>query len=139
MVVHALPSPRQAQLVRAPSILHGAKPDFSTVGEKVFKAVSTNPETAAVEEAIAHCRSDDAAPLAVFVAKMVAVAPESFPTNRRIQLTAEELRARRQKAKCVFFKHPFKNNSLMTVLVGRQQQPRLHRARPNRLWPHLAL
>jgi len=61
-----------------------------------------------VERAIARCAvtPDDMGtdtptevPTIAFVAKMVAMPPESLPTNRRVLLSAEELRERRRRAK----------------------------------------
>jgi len=135
MVVRSLPSPRAAQPVRASGLLFSKRGDrtitrdtyqvrsWRTLSEaglvvnplcircrplRLLQVVSTKPEMATVERAIARCAvtPDDMGtntptevPTIAFVAKMVAMPPESLPTNRRVLLSAEELRERRRRAK----------------------------------------
>eukprot|EP00833_Pecoramyces_ruminatium_P016129 jgi/Orpsp1_1/1190161/evm.model.d7180000077100.1 len=89
-IVEQLPSPLEAQKVRLPKLLYPqninniSDPDLTENQKKL-------------EKALYECDASDDAPVVVIVSKMVDVKAEDLPTNRRIQLTAEEMRENRKK------------------------------------------
>lgn len=80
----------EAQKVRLPKLLYPqninniSDPDLTENQKKL-------------EKALYECDASDDAPVVVIVSKMVDVKAEDLPTNRRIQLTAEEMRENRKK------------------------------------------
>ena len=91
MVVRSLPSPVEAQKTRATTIIHGS------AAEAVARRADQSEETKAIETAVSECRDAADTPTVVFIAKMTAVPRDALPDNRRVQLSAEELRERRRK------------------------------------------
>ncbi|OZJ03843.1 hypothetical protein BZG36_04304 [Bifiguratus adelaidae] len=79
--VDQIPSPSAAQRVRLPKMLYpnGDAPE--------------EPSTP-LDKALYTCDPSTDAPIVAYVSKMVAVPRESMPENRRVQLTADELRER---------------------------------------------
>ncbi|KAI8799555.1 P-loop containing nucleoside triphosphate hydrolase protein [Cladochytrium replicatum] len=92
-VVEELPSPLTAQSQRLPKIVH---PDTSTS----TPSSSANPERAALESALYTCSTTSDAPTVAYVSKMFSVPVKyltTVSTQKRTQLTAEELRERRKE------------------------------------------
>jgi ribosome assembly protein 1 len=89
-IIEQIPSPLEAQKVRLPKLLYpqnldnASDPDLTNNQKKL-------------EKALYSCDSSDEAPVVIIVSKMVDVKAEDLPTNRRVQLTAEEMRENRRK------------------------------------------
>ncbi|KAJ3051247.1 Cytoplasmic GTPase/eEF2-like protein (ribosomal biogenesis) [Rhizophlyctis rosea] len=88
-VVDKLPNPIEAQQLRMPKIL------------QVTGGVSTlrgNEEFEKLEKALRDCDAGEDAPTVAYVSKMFSVPADMLPSNRRVQLSAEEMRERRREA-----------------------------------------
>ncbi|KXN70007.1 P-loop containing nucleoside triphosphate hydrolase protein [Conidiobolus coronatus NRRL 28638] len=83
-VVEKVPSPLQAQPKRMPKIL--------------YPNSDTNPEPSnEVEKMVYNCENNPDSEMVAYVSKTFYVSPENLPENRRVQLTAEEMRERRTR------------------------------------------
>ncbi|KNC99015.1 small GTP-binding protein domain [Spizellomyces punctatus DAOM BR117] len=89
-VIEKIPSPGVAQNLRLPKILYpkGNQPELASLSES----------RRAFETAIYNCDRSDDVPVVAYVSKMFSVSADMLPTNRRVQLTAEEMRERRRAA-----------------------------------------
>jgi len=89
-IVEQLPSPLEAQKIRLPKLLYpqninnNSDPDLTENQKKL-------------EKALYECDASENAPVVIIVSKMVDVNAEDLPSNRRIQLTAEEMRENRRR------------------------------------------
>ncbi|KAJ1656561.1 Cytoplasmic GTPase/eEF2-like protein (ribosomal biogenesis) [Dispira simplex] len=79
--IDKLPSPKLAQPYRLPRLLYP------------YQDPPLPPKNA-TETAMYNCNSSEEVPAVVYVSKMFAVPVALLPENQRVQLTAEELRAR---------------------------------------------
>ncbi|OUM64667.1 hypothetical protein PIROE2DRAFT_68145 [Piromyces sp. E2] len=89
-IVEQLPSPLEAQKVRLPKLLYP-----HNIDNVPDQDLTENQKK--LEKALYECDSSEDAPVVVIVSKMVDVKPEDLPTNRRVQLTAEEMRENRKR------------------------------------------
>ncbi|KAJ3289374.1 Elongation factor-like GTPase 1 [Borealophlyctis nickersoniae] len=89
-VVEQLPSPAEAQAIRIPAILYPK-------GAPTHSATQSSTH-ASLEKALLTCDASEDAPTVVYISKMFSVSADMLPTNRRAQLTAEEMRERRKEA-----------------------------------------
>ncbi|ORX86638.1 P-loop containing nucleoside triphosphate hydrolase protein [Basidiobolus meristosporus CBS 931.73] len=80
-IVDQLPSPRDAQSYRIPKILYP------------YESEAPSPKNE-LEAALFNCERKEESPVAAYISKVISVPQELLPENRRIQLTAEEMRAR---------------------------------------------
>lgn len=84
-VVDKLPNPAEAQAIRMPKILKGS-------------ATHSTGAPNDLEKALCECDSSDDAPTVAYISKMFSVPASMLPSNRRVQLSAEEMRERRREA-----------------------------------------
>ncbi|KAK9695379.1 Cytoplasmic GTPase/eEF2-like protein (ribosomal biogenesis) [Basidiobolus ranarum] len=80
-IIDQLPSPRDAQTYRVPKILYPYESDIQEPKNEL-------------ETAMFNCEINDESPIAAYISKVISVPQEILPENRRVQLTAEEMRAR---------------------------------------------
>lgn len=85
-IVRSLPSPRDAQRVRVPRMIHPELGFFATDAELA-------PRTP-LERDVYESRSGADATAVAYVSKMFAVQSDDLPENKRVQLTADEMRER---------------------------------------------
>ncbi|KAJ3123427.1 Elongation factor-like GTPase 1 [Nowakowskiella sp. JEL0407] len=94
-VVDQLPSPKTAQAVRLPKILH----PISNIPGNKNKTEELTPSREALDKAIYECDSSVSAPTVIFVSKMFSVPKKMLASQNsgRIPLTPEELQIRKQE------------------------------------------
>ncbi|KAM8973977.1 elongation factor-like GTPase 1 isoform 2-T2 [Pelodytes ibericus] len=104
MVCRKLPSPLDVTAERVERLM--------CVGTRRFDSLP--PETQKLKDAFLQCRSEETAPVIIFVSKMFAVDAKFLPKNKLRPLTQEEIALRRETARQ---RHAEK----MTINQGQQQ------------------
>ncbi|XP_069481105.1 elongation factor-like GTPase 1 [Ambystoma mexicanum] len=89
MVCNKLPSPLDIAAERVERLM--------CVGGRRFDSLP--PETQELKNAFMNCKSDDTAPVIIFVSKMFAVDAKSLPQNKQRPLTQEAIAQRRELAR----------------------------------------
>eukprot|EP00079_Xenopus_tropicalis_P012755 XP_002940146.2 PREDICTED: elongation factor-like GTPase 1 [Xenopus tropicalis] len=89
MVCRKLPSPLDIPAERVEKLL--------CVGSRRFDSLPQ--ETQQLKETFLKCRSDETAPVIIFVSKMFAVDAKALPQNKQRPLTQEEIALRRELAR----------------------------------------
>ncbi|XP_069767762.1 elongation factor-like GTPase 1 isoform X2 [Narcine bancroftii] len=89
MVCHKLPSPLDITVERVEKLMCTRSRKFD----------SLPAETQALKQAFLECKSDETAPVIVFICKMFAVDSKVMPQNKPRPLTQEEIAKRREKAR----------------------------------------
>ncbi|XP_075064001.1 elongation factor-like GTPase 1 [Mixophyes fleayi] len=89
MVCRKLPSPLENSAERVEKLL--------CAGSRRFDSLP--PQTQQLRDAFLQCRSDETAPIIIFVSKMFAVDAKAMPQNKQRPLTQEEISLRREFAR----------------------------------------
>ncbi|XP_072134443.1 elongation factor-like GTPase 1 isoform X1 [Mobula birostris] len=89
MVCHKLPSPLDITEERVEKLM--------CVRSRRFDSLPT--QTQSLKQAFLECKSDETAPVIVFICKMFAVDPKGIPQNKPRPLTEEEIAQRREQAR----------------------------------------
>ncbi|XP_068131426.1 elongation factor-like GTPase 1 [Hyperolius riggenbachi] len=89
MVCKKLPSPLDMSAERVEKLLCAGPRRFDTLP----------PQTQQLKDAFLQCRSEETAPVIIFVSKMFAVDAKALPQNKQRPLTQEEIALRRELAR----------------------------------------
>ncbi|XP_051896621.1 elongation factor-like GTPase 1 isoform X2 [Pristis pectinata] len=89
MVCHKLPSPLDITEERVEKLM--------CVRSRRFDSLPA--QTQVLKQAFLECKSDETAPVIVFICKMFAVDPKGIPQNKPRPLTQEEIAQRREQAR----------------------------------------
>ncbi|KAI9208762.1 P-loop containing nucleoside triphosphate hydrolase protein [Polychytrium aggregatum] len=90
-VVELLPSPLDAQRIRMPKILHPER--HISAGNDLAE----DADASELDRAVYRCDASANAPIVVYISKMFSVPAKDLPVNKRVQLTAEEMRLRKMQ------------------------------------------